>query len=157
MFRRFLVFVLLSCLMGGALLRAQSYTHLFGLIRDPSDAAMPDATVTVVSEETGFRRVTHSRSDGSYVVASLEPDLYTITVRKAGFRTMIHLGVRLQVAQPVRVDFTLTLGPNFCHLEQKWCGNVAAAARLPVPARERHPISAHRSGVPRVQQRLRHS
>jgi len=110
MFRRFLVFVILSCLMGGALLRAQSYTHLFGLIRDPSDAAVPGATVTVVSEETGFRRVTDSRSDGSYVVASLEPDLYTITVRKAGFRTMIHLGVRLQVAQPVRVDFSLTLG-----------------------------------------------
>src|SRR5882762_7692002 len=110
MFRRFLVSVILSYLMGGALLRAQSYTHLFGLIRDPSGAAVPGATVTVVSEETGFRRVTDSRSDGSYVVASLEPDLYTITVRKAGFRTMIHLGVRLQLAQPVRVDFNLTLG-----------------------------------------------
>jgi len=90
--------------------RAQSYTYLSGLVRDPSDGAVPGATITVVNEETGFRRLTRSRSDGSYVVVSLEPGLYKINARRAGFRTLIRLGVRLELGQPVRVDFTLTLG-----------------------------------------------
>src|SRR5207248_2987152 len=72
--------------------------------------AVPGATISVVNEETGFRRVTRSRSDGSYVLVSLEPGLYKITARRVGFRTLIRLGVRLELAQPVRVDFTLTLG-----------------------------------------------
>src|SRR5258708_7149850 len=84
MVRLSIVSVILGCLLSIGLLRAQSYTHLSGLIRDPSD--------------------------GSYVVVSLEPGLYKITARRVGFRTLIRLGIRLELAQPVRVDFTLTLG-----------------------------------------------
>jgi hypothetical protein len=108
--RRLIVPVILGCLLSSGLLRSQSYTHLSGLIRDPSDAAVPDATVTVLNQDTGFRRVTRSHSDGGYGVVSLEPGLYKITVRRRGFRTLIRLGVRLDVAQPARVDFTLPLG-----------------------------------------------
>jgi hypothetical protein len=94
----------------GVPLAAQQYTHLSGLIRDPSDAAVPSAYVTVVNDETGFRRTALSRADGGYVVASLQPGLYKITVRKEGFRTVVQLGVKLDVAQPARVDFALPLG-----------------------------------------------
>ncbi len=110
MVRASLVSAILGCLLMAGLSRAQSYTHLSGLVRDPSDGAVPGATITVVNEETGFRRLTRSLSDGSYVVVSLEPGLYKITARRAGFRTLIRLGVRLDLGQPVRVDFTLTLG-----------------------------------------------
>ncbi|MBI4907682.1 MAG: TonB-dependent receptor [Acidobacteria bacterium] len=89
---------------------SQQYTHLSGLIRDPTDAAVPHASITVVSEDTGFRRSAESNGDGAYVVASLQPGLYKITVRKEGFRTVIQLGVKLDVAQPSRVDFILPLG-----------------------------------------------
>ncbi|MBL8178571.1 MAG: TonB-dependent receptor [Bryobacterales bacterium] len=81
-----------------------------GLILDPSAAAVRDASVTVVSEDNGFRRSAVSQSDGSYVVASLQPGLYKMTVRKEGFRTIIRFGVKLDVAQPARVDFQLELG-----------------------------------------------
>ncbi|MBS1828566.1 MAG: TonB-dependent receptor [Acidobacteria bacterium] len=89
---------------------AQQLTHLSGLVVDPSEAAVRDASVTVVSEDTGFRRSASSQSDGSYVVASLQPGLYKITVRKDGFRTLIRFGVKIDVAQPARVDFQLALG-----------------------------------------------
>ncbi|MBL8222265.1 MAG: TonB-dependent receptor, partial [Bryobacterales bacterium] len=89
---------------------AQQLTHLSGLVLDPSEAAVRDASLTVVSEETGFRRSAVTQSDGSYVVASLQPGLYKITVRKDGFRTIIRFGVKLDVAQPARVDFQLALG-----------------------------------------------
>jgi len=109
MLRRLMVPFLLGCWFSAGLL-SQSHTHLAGAIRDPTDAAVPDAVVTVVNQETGFRRLTNSHSDGSYDVVSLEPGLYKITVRHPGFRTLIRLGVRVDPAEPVRVDFNLPLG-----------------------------------------------
>lgn len=110
MLRRLFVVVILGCIASCAPLPAQTYTHVIGVIRDPSGAAVPGASVTVVNEETGFRRATLSDSYGSYAVVSLEPGVYKITVRTAGFRTLIRLGVRLGVGQPARVDFSLPLG-----------------------------------------------
>lgn len=91
-------------------LLAQQYTHLSGLIQDPSGAAVPGALITVVNEDTGFRRLARSGDDGGYAVASLQPGLYKITVRKEGFRTLVRFGVKLEAAHPVQVDFTLPLG-----------------------------------------------
>ena len=79
---------------------AESYTHVSGLILDASGASAPGASVAVVNEDTGFRRTTASETDGRYVVSSLQPGMYKITVRKEGFRTVIRLGVRLTPAQP---------------------------------------------------------
>ncbi|MBI3682049.1 MAG: TonB-dependent receptor [Acidobacteria bacterium] len=102
--------LLLYALASSALVSAQQFTDLSGWIRDPTDAAVSGAWVSVVNEETGFRRVTESQSDGGYVVASLHPGVYKVTVRKDGFRTTIRFGVKLDVGQPARVDFSLSLG-----------------------------------------------
>ncbi len=91
-------------------LEAQPYSHLSGVILDASLASVPGAMVTVVNEDSGLRRVTTSQSDGSYVVSSLQPGLYKITIRKPGFRTMIRFGVKLTESQPARVDFKLVIG-----------------------------------------------
>jgi hypothetical protein len=109
MLRRLMVPFLLGCWCSPELL-SQSHAHLAGMIRDPTDAAVPDAVVSVVNQDTGFRRLITSHSDGSYNVVSLEPGIYKITVRHPGFRTLIRLGVRVDLAQPVRVDFNLPLG-----------------------------------------------
>ena len=110
MLLRLTVPVILGCLFSPGLLRCQPTTQLSGMIRDPSAAAVANASVTVVNQDTGFRRVTNSQPDGSYDVVSLEPGLYKITVRHPGFRTLIRLGVRVDGAQPARVDFDLPLG-----------------------------------------------
>ncbi len=107
--RRFLPVVLLS-LAGTALARAQPYSYVSGVILDPSQAAVPGASVSVVNEESGFRRETLSQEDGSYLVTSLQPGIYKIMVRKEGFRTMIRFGVRLELARPGRSDFELAVG-----------------------------------------------
>ncbi|MBZ5593961.1 MAG: TonB-dependent receptor [Acidobacteriia bacterium] len=110
MLRRLTVPVILGCLFSPVLLRSQPNTHLSGVICDPSTAAVAGAAVTVVNQDTGFRRLTSSQSDGSYAVVSLEPGLYKITVRHPGFHTLIRLGVRVDATQPARVDFNLPLG-----------------------------------------------
>src|SRR4029078_9266708 len=91
-------------------LAAQQYSHLSGLIRDASTAGVPGAMVSVINEDTGFRRIGYSRTDGGYTVASLEPGTYKIIVRKPGFRTAIRFGVKLEVSQPARLDVALAVG-----------------------------------------------
>jgi Carboxypeptidase regulatory-like domain len=93
-----------------ARLDAQPFSHVSGGILDASLASVPGALVTVVNEDTGLRRVTTSQADGGYVVSSLQPGVYKITIRKPGFRTMIRFGVKLTESQPARVDFKLVIG-----------------------------------------------
>jgi hypothetical protein len=89
---------------------AQHYTQVSGLILDSTGAAVPNAAVTVVSDETGFRRVTRSQTNGAYSVGSLLPGVYRITVRKDGFRTVIRMGVKLDVDVRARIDCVLPVG-----------------------------------------------
>src|SRR5579864_8233600 len=66
--------------------------------------------VSVVNEDTGFHHTTLSQSDGGYVVSSLLPGVYKITVRKMGFRTMIRFGIRVDETRAARADFKLVVG-----------------------------------------------
>jgi hypothetical protein len=102
--------VMLVFLAGAAALRAQADAYVSGTILDPSDSGVPDAVVNIVNEDSGFRRETRSRPDGGYMVTSLWPGMYKITVRKDGFRSMVRFGVRLARTVPARVDFTLSIG-----------------------------------------------
>ncbi len=110
MMRRRILPPILALLAGVAPLKAQPLTHVAGLILDPSNAGVPNAAVSVVNEDTGFRRLVRSQPDGGYLVASLQPGVYKITIRKEGFRTVIRFGVRLEVSQPSRLDFILPIG-----------------------------------------------
>ncbi len=98
------------CLCCSVTLSAQQYTDISGLVFDPSGAVVPEASISVVSQDTGFRRHTLSGQNGWYAVASLQPGLYKITVRRTGFRTLIRFGIKLDAGQGVRLDFTLPLG-----------------------------------------------
>ncbi|MFB3825344.1 MAG: TonB-dependent receptor domain-containing protein [Bryobacteraceae bacterium] len=93
-----------------ALARAQPQSYLSGFILDVSEAGIPGALVTVVNEDSGFRRVAKSELDGRYVVAALTPGVYKITVRKEGFRSVVRFGVRVEAWRPARVSFSLPVG-----------------------------------------------
>lgn len=101
---------ILVCLVRTAPLAGQHYTYVSGLITDASGASVPGAMVSVTNEDTGFRRSILTQSDGGYVVSSLEPGVFKITVRKEGFHTMIRFGVKLSESVPARVDFKLVVG-----------------------------------------------
>jgi hypothetical protein len=89
---------------------AQSSARIAGVVRDPSEAAVPGASITVVDQENGFRHDTGTGDDGAYSISSLRPGTYKITVRRDGFRTMVRFGLKLDAMQPARVDFRLSLG-----------------------------------------------
>jgi hypothetical protein len=105
-----LIPAIMVCLACGGPAFAEPLASLYGRVLDPSEAAVVGASITVVSEDTGFRRFTESGADGEYVVGSLQPGVYKITVRKEGFRAMVRFNVRLEAALPARVDFLLSMG-----------------------------------------------
>ena len=90
-------------------LGAQQHSRLSGVITDPSGRPVAEAAVSVIIEETGFRRVTSTFDNGGYTVSSLQPGPYKIIVRKPGFPTLVRLAVKLDAGQTSRVDFELRL------------------------------------------------
>ncbi|MBL8296151.1 MAG: carboxypeptidase regulatory-like domain-containing protein, partial [Bryobacterales bacterium] len=92
-------------LAGSALGVAQQLSYLSGVVQDTSASSIPEAAVALVNEETGFRRTARTNQDGGYAIPALQPGTYKVTVRKEGFRTVVRFGVKLDVAQPARVDF----------------------------------------------------
>lgn len=81
-----------------------------GLISDPSKAAIPNAEITVTNEGTGLRRTASSNEDGTYRLPFLPIGVYSIQVKREGFRSEIQKGVQLEILQVRSVDFTLQVG-----------------------------------------------
>ena len=102
--------LLVYCVLGVAPAAAQRYAELYGRILDTSDSGIGDALVSVVNEDTGFRRTANSEPGGMYAVSSLSPGSYKITVRKENFRTAVRFNVQLAPDATTRADFTLPVG-----------------------------------------------
>jgi hypothetical protein len=71
----------------GVPLWGQSITagDIAGLVRDPSGAAVPGATVTATSEATGAVRTTTTNTRGDYRFSLLKPGAYVVTATATGF------------------------------------------------------------------------
>jgi len=93
-----------------ALAATAQRVDLYGRILDTSEGGIGQAAITVVNEDTGFRRVTESDTGGAYAVGSLQPGTYKVTVRREGFRTLMRFGVRLSSSGATRADFVLPVG-----------------------------------------------
>jgi hypothetical protein len=81
-----------------------------GLITDPTGAAVPNASVHVVSVERGTSLATSSNESGRYLIGFIEPGLYNISVEAAGFKRSVREGVRLDTAQKLGLDVALEVG-----------------------------------------------
>ena len=84
--------------------------RLVGNVYDPNKAVVPNATVTVKNSATGIVRTVHTNEVGGYVVASLDPGTYEISVTAPGFRTSVRSGVEMQVGKDLLLDVDLVLG-----------------------------------------------
>src|SRR5439155_13326137 len=72
---------------------------LFGRVTDPAGAAVPEASVTITNRDTGKTASVKTQSDGSYVVTSLTPGTYTVSVEHTGFKKSVQTGITLVVFQ----------------------------------------------------------
>ena len=83
---------------------------LSGNVRDTSQAPMPGSNVTVRNAGTDFTRSVATDRDGNYVLSSLPPGTYTITVRAPGFETYIKTGLVVNANEQARSDVTMNVG-----------------------------------------------
>jgi hypothetical protein len=84
--------------------------QISGLVSDSSGAVIPGATVTLTKDDTGIHHVSTSNADGQYSIPAAQPGIYKIRVSRAGFRTAIRMGVKLDVGESARIDFVLRAG-----------------------------------------------
>src|ERR1700688_1386268 len=83
--------------------------QISGVVRDPSQAIIAGASVTIRDDDTQTERIVTTNNDGVYDVPFLAPATYTVSVEATGFRTAKRTGVKLDVAQTARLDFALEL------------------------------------------------
>ena len=103
-----LTFLLLTF---AASLHAQSASGTFlGIVKDSSGAVVPNAVITILNDETGFRRELATTTAGEYEAPYIPLGSYKISAKAPGFKTVDRSGITLQVDQKARVDFTLSVG-----------------------------------------------
>src|SRR5207245_2998337 len=99
------------CLCGSIKASAQeARAKLGGRVTDPQGYVVPNAIVTVTSNDTGVRYQTQTNTQGNWIVEFLLPGPYRFTVKAPGFRTAQRGGVTLQTADDKEIDVQLEVG-----------------------------------------------
>jgi hypothetical protein len=91
-----------------ASLAQNATTSLRGVIKDPTGAFVPGATITLSNGATGQKITATSNGSGDYQLQQILPAKYTITVAAPGFGSQVK-SAELLVNQPATVDFSLSV------------------------------------------------
>jgi hypothetical protein len=84
---------------------------LRGAVVDQSGAVVPGASVSVANQATGLnRRSVTTNSNGDYVISSLIPGSYRITVEAQGFKTVAQENVQLAVGETRELRIAMEAG-----------------------------------------------
>ena len=102
---RAVLMLLLACLP----LLAQN-AEITGRVTDASGAVVPGAAVVVTNESTNVARKAQTNVDGYYTVPLLNPGTYSVGVNQPGFKPIEYTGIKLEVEQVSRLDFSLQVG-----------------------------------------------
>ena len=105
----------ISIVLGSALsistgLGQTTSTEILGLVADTSGAVVPGAKVTIARTATGETRTAVTNQAGEYTFPLIETGEYRVHVEMAGFRSQTVTGLRVELQQKARVDFTLEVG-----------------------------------------------
>lgn len=90
--------------------QAQSTAVLKGTVTDATGAAVPNAKVAVKNQGTGVAWNTQTDEVGSYLVPSLPPGVYEITVSKQEFQSAVVSHLTLDVGTTVTQNIPLKVG-----------------------------------------------
>src|ERR1700720_1382095 len=81
-----------------------------GNVKDSSDAAVPDAAVTLTSDTTNQSREAVTDAQGGYDFATVQPGVYTVKVAKPGFAAFEETSFTVSADNISRVDVALKIG-----------------------------------------------
>ena len=81
-----------------------------GTVADSSGALVSGAKVTLTSEGSGLSSEATTASDGNYAFTPIKIGSYTLVVEAAGFRKATQQGIKVDVQQQLKADFSLVPG-----------------------------------------------
>ena len=90
--------------------QATATAELRGRITDPNGAVITGATITATDTRKGTSRSVQTDENGSFVILSLQPSTYTVTIEAPGFATKTVNNILLEVGQQQALDVDLTIG-----------------------------------------------
>jgi hypothetical protein len=101
---------MLICILSSASLAfsQNATTSLRGVVKDPSGALVPGATVTITDTSAGLSQSTTANGSGVYAFPNILPARYTVKVSASGFGDQTKTA-ELLVNQPATIDFTLSV------------------------------------------------
>ncbi len=103
--------LIVSCLIVVMPVMAQrDMATMLGSVTDPSGAAIPGASITIVEESTGVIDLVDSDATGNYIRPLIKPGIYTVSCESPGFKTSVQTGVTLQSSSRVQANFVLQIG-----------------------------------------------
>src|SRR3954447_5378975 len=91
--------------------------RIVGTVYDPNKAVVPKASVTVVNKNTNVTAKVATNETGRYVVPSLNPGVYDVSVTAPGFRTSVQAGIEMEVGKDLLLDVDLVLGETTSIIE----------------------------------------
>jgi Carboxypeptidase regulatory-like domain len=100
----------LLCAMAANLPAQSIYATLTGVVSDPSDALVAQATVRLRDQQSGSLRETVTNGQGYYTFASVPVGTYELTVEMSGFEAYKESGIALGGGEKRNVNVTLKVG-----------------------------------------------
>src|SRR5712664_1656142 len=100
---------LISILSSAALAQALTAGTVAGVVLDPNNAAVPNATIKIANSVTGYTRTVTSNADGTFRFDNVPPNNYQLSVAASGFQDATqNLSVRTSV--PINLKIPLSIG-----------------------------------------------
>jgi carboxypeptidase family protein len=88
----------------------QTLGGITGTVTDTSGAVVPNAVITLVSDQTQFTRTEHSSDSGSYLFSNLPIGSYTLTFTHDAFESQKIPSITVQADRTVTVNASLKVG-----------------------------------------------
>src|SRR5271166_5367248 len=107
---RFCLVALCILMLGLAALAQVQNGEFSGTVTDPSNAAVPNAKVTVTNKATNLSVTVTSNQSGVYDAKELPAGVYKIKIEAPGFKTFENQSVTLDVGTIARLDAKMQLG-----------------------------------------------
>ena len=90
--------------------QAVANASVTGRVVDASGASIPNARVTISSNDTGVVRSTITNEEGIYSIPNLPVGPYRLQVSSSGFQGYTQNGIVLRVGDDVQINVSMTIG-----------------------------------------------
>ena len=96
---------------------AQATGNLSGTVKDPNDAVVLGAAVTVKNTATNLIRTTTSKDDGHWTLTLLPVGTYSVTFEKEGFKKSVIPSVEVEASVTRTLEAALEIGAEDIYVD----------------------------------------